>query len=46
MENLERNCSYRIMFPFYSYFPIPTRQIMPGGGDFVSLFDPEAGVLH
>ena len=38
MENLERNCSYRIMFPFHWYLGIRTGQIMPGGGDFVSLF--------
>ena len=29
MENLERNCSYRIMFPFHCYLGIRTRQIIP-----------------
>ena len=46
MENLERNCSYRIMVLFRWYLGIRTRQIMPGGGDFVSFFPPGAGVLH
>ena len=43
MENLERNCSYRIMFLFHGYpgyLSIQTGQIMPGGGDFVSFFRP------
>ena len=40
MENLERNCSYGIMVLFHCYLDIRTRQIMPGGGDFVSFFRP------
>ena len=38
MENLERNCSYRIMFLFHRYISIRTGQIVPGGGDFVWFF--------
>ena len=46
MENLERNCFYRIMFLFHSYLGIQPRQVMPGGGDFCFVsFDPGAGVL-
>ena len=33
MENLERNC-------FYRYLGIRTRQVMPGGGVFVSFSRP------
>ena len=40
MENLERNCSYRIMVLFHCYLGIRTRQIIPGGRDFVSFFRP------
>ena len=43
MENLERNCFYRIMFLFQC---IRTRQVMPGGGNSFRFFDPGAGVLH
>ena len=35
MENLERNCSSRIMFLFHGYLSIRTGQIVLGGGDFV-----------
>ena len=40
MENLERNCFYKIMFPFSLIIDIQTREVMPGGGDFVSFFRP------
>ena len=45
MENLERNCSYRIIFSFHWYLGVRTRQIIPGDRNFVSFFDPGAGVL-
>ena len=38
MENVERSCSYRIMFIFHCYLGIQTGQIMKGAGDFVSCF--------
>ena len=40
MENLERNCFYRIMFLFHSSLGIQTGQVMPGGGDFCFVFRP------
>ena len=43
MENLKRNCSYRVMF---GIFGIRTGQIMPGVGILFRFFDPGAGVLH
>ena len=38
MENLERNCFYKIMFLFHLSLGIRTRQVMPGGGDFCFVF--------
>ena len=38
MENLERNCFYRVMFPFHWYLGIRTRQVMPGVGDLCFVF--------
>ena len=45
MENLERNCFYRIMFLFFYILAFEQGKSCPGVGIFVSFFDPGAGVL-
>ena len=46
MENLERNCFYRIVFLFIDLLAFEVGKLCPGVGIFASLFDPGAGVLH
>ena len=40
LENLERNCFYRIMFFCHRSLGIRAKQVIPGSGDFVSFFLP------
>ena len=47
MENLERNCFYRIMFLFsIDILAFELGKLCPGVGTFVSFFDQGARVLH
>ena len=46
MENLERNCFYRIMFLFIDIVAFELGKLCPGVGIFVSFFDPGVRILH
>ena len=46
MENLERNCSYTIMFLLIDILAFELGKLCPGVGILFNFFEPEAGVLH